>query len=182
MTNSMTGSGKNEMADVLRVQIEINNLESHLALLKDQLTTDKISFNRFLNRPSYLEVFTVDSLAEMAVPADISTLNDSLLNHPIVKMYEAESEANAAKLDKVTRMGYPVVGLGLNYMIIRKREGNTAMMNGNDMVMPMVSVSLPIYRKKYKAMRHESEFMRDAATMSAEDVTNNLRVNVSGDY
>jgi cobalt-zinc-cadmium efflux system outer membrane protein len=42
--------------------------------------------------------------------------------------------------------------------------------------MPMVSLTLPIYRKKYKAMRHEAELMRDAARFSSEDVTNNLRV------
>jgi cobalt-zinc-cadmium efflux system outer membrane protein len=40
----------------------------------------------------------------------------------------------------------------------------------------MVSLTLPIYRKKYKAMRHEAELMRDAATMSAENTTNDLRV------
>ncbi len=176
MASPMAGNGQNNMVNVLRVQIEINNLENRIALMKDQLATDKISFNRFLNRPGYSEVFTGDSLVELPVPADILALNDSLLNNPLVKMYEAQSEANAAKLDKVTRMGYPMVGLGLNYMIIQKREGNTAMMNGNDMVMPMVSLTLPIYRKKYKAMRHESEFMRDAATLSAENAINNLRV------
>ena len=176
MGSSMEEKGKNDMVNLLRVQIEIHELENRIALLKDQLATDKISFNRFLNRPSSAEVFTGDSLTEMPVPSDILTLTDSLLNHPMVKMYYAESEANAAKLDMVTRMGYPMIGLGLNYMIIQKREGNTEMMNGNDMAMPMVSLTLPIYRKKYKAMRHEAEFMRDAATKSAEDVTNNLRV------
>jgi outer membrane protein TolC len=44
------------------------------------------------------------------------------------------------------------------------------------MTMPMVSLTLPIYRKKYKAMRHEAELMRDAARFSSEDLTNNLRV------
>ena len=73
-------------------------------------------------------------------------------------------------------MSYPMLGLGLNYMVIQKREGNTAMMNGNDMAMPMVSLTLPIYRKKYKAMRREAELMRNAANLSAEDVLNNLRV------
>ena len=51
------------------------------------------------------------------------------------------------------------------------------MMNGNDMIMPMASLTIPIYRKKYKAMRQEAEFTRDAAKFSAEDVKNNLRVN-----
>ena len=177
MGGSMGGSGKNDMVNFLRVQIEIHELENKLALLQDQLTTDKVSFNRYLNHASSSEVFTGDSLTEVPIPSDILTLADSLVNHPMVKMYEAESEANAAKLVMVRRMGYPMVGLGLNYSVIQKRDGVPPMMNGNDMIMPMISVTLPIYRKKYKAMRHEAEFMRDAATVSAENVTNNLRVN-----
>ena len=175
--SGMSGSGKNDMVNLLRVQIEMHELENRIALLQDQLTTDKVSFNRYLNRVPSSEVFTGDSLTEVPVPSDILTLADSLVNHPMVKMYEAESEANAAKLAMVTRMGYPMVGLGLNYSIIQKRDGVPPMMNGNDMIMPMISMTLPIYRKKYKAMRHEAEFMRDAATVSAENVTNNLRVN-----
>jgi outer membrane protein TolC len=170
----MGGSG-NDMLNLLRVQIEIRSLENRIALLKEQLITDKVSFNRFLNRPSASEVFTEDSLEQIPIPSDILIMADSLVNHPMVKMYQAESEANSAKLDMVTRMGYPMVGLGLNYMIIQKRYGNTSMMNGKDMTMPMVSITLPIYRRKYKSMRHEAEFMRDAANMSVENVTNNLR-------
>jgi outer membrane protein TolC len=168
--------GKDDMVDLLRVQIEIHELENRIFLLKDQLATDKVSFNRFLNRTASSEVFTGDSLVPAPIPSDILSLTDSLQNHPMVKMYEAESEANAAKLEMVTRMSYPMVGVGLNYMLIQKREGNTAMMNGKDMTMPMISLTLPIYRKKYKAMRQEAGLMRDAATLSAEDATNNLRV------
>jgi outer membrane protein TolC len=175
--SGMSGSGKNDMVNLLRVQIEMHELENRIALLQDQLTTDKVSFNRYLNRVPSSEVFTGDSLTEVPVPSDILTLADSLVNHPMVKMFEAESEANASKLAMVTRMGYPMIGLGLNYSIVKKRDGVPPMMNGNDMIMPMISVTLPIYRKKYKAMRHEAEFMRDAATVSAENVTNNLRVN-----
>jgi outer membrane protein TolC len=177
MGSYMGGSGKNDMVNLLRVQIEIHEFENRIALLQDQLTTDKVSFNRYLNRVPSSEVFTGDSLTEVPVPSDILTLADSLVNHPMVKMFEAESEANASKLAMVTRMGYPMIGLGLNYSIVKKRDGVPPMMNGNDMIMPMISVTLPIYRKKYKAMRHEAEFMRDAATVSAENVTNNLRVN-----
>jgi cobalt-zinc-cadmium efflux system outer membrane protein len=167
---------KDDMVNLLRVQIEIHDLENRIALLKDQLTTDKVNFNGFLNRSASSEVFTGDSLLQAPMPSDILTLTDSLVNHPMVKMYEAESEANSAKLEMVTRMGYPMLGVGLNYMMIQKREGNTATMNGKDMTMPMVSLTLPIYRKKYKSMRHEVELMRDAAELSAENANNNLRV------
>jgi outer membrane protein TolC len=175
MGGSMGGSGKDDMVNLLRVQIEIHELENRIAFLKEQLNTDKVGFNRFLNRPVSSEVFTGDSLMEAPIPSDIIILADSLVNHPMVKMFEAESEASAAKLEMVNRMSYPMLGLGLNYMVIQKREGNAAMMNGNDMTMPMVSLTIPIYRKKYKAMRREAELMRDAANLYAEDLTINLR-------
>ena len=35
-------------------------------------------------------------------------------------------------------------------------------MNGKDMIMPMVTVTLPIYRKKYKAMQTEADFLKSA--------------------
>ena len=177
MGNSMAGNVNNDMVNLLRVQIEIHDLENRIALLQDQLTTDKVSFNRFLNRAPHTGVIPCDSLMEVSIPSDILTLADSLGNHPMVKMYEAESDANAAKLTIVSRMGYPMVGLGLNYSVIQKRDGKTSMMNGNDMIMPMVSLTLPIYRKKYKSMRHEAELLRDAAKLSAENARNDLSVN-----
>jgi len=177
MSGSMGGSGKDDMVNLLRVQIEIHELENRIALLKDQLFTDKVSFNRFLNRSPTAEVFTGDSLDLVPVPLNILSLSDSLINNPMVKMYQAESEANAAKIDMATKMGYPMLGVGLNYMLIQKREGITSMMNGKDMKMPMVTLSLPIYRKKYKAMRNEAEFMREAANQSENDAVNNIRVN-----
>jgi outer membrane protein TolC len=174
MSTSMGGNGNNDMVNLLRVQIEIHDLENRIAFLKDQLTTYKASFNRYLNRPPSYEVFTGDTLT---VPSDILTMKDSLANHPMIKMYEAESEANSAKLKMVTRMGYPMLGLGVNYMIIQKREGLNPIMNGKDMIMPMVNLTIPIYRKRYKAMRREAEMMRDASSEYATSVSNDLNVN-----
>jgi len=69
-----------------------------------------------------------------------------------------------------------MLGVGLNYMINQKREGNTFMMNGNDMVMPMFSVSIPIYRKKYDAMQKEAQLMQEAGKQQTISLQNNLQV------
>jgi len=177
LSSSMGNGSKGDMVNLLRIRIEIQSLENRIALLKDQLISDKVGFNLFLNRYPLSEVFTGDSLIEPPVISDILSLTDSIANHPMVKMYKAEALANAAKLTMATRMGYPMLGLGLNYMLIRPRSDNTSMMNGKDMIMPMVSVTLPIYRKKYKAMQQEAEYMREAATESAVEMMNNLQFN-----
>lgn len=176
MGSSMNAANKGGLVDLLRVQIEINTLENQIALLRDQLTTDKVSFNRLLNRPPQTDVFTGDTLIETPVPDNLLSLSDSLVNHPMVRMQEAEAQANDAKLIMVTRMGYPMIGAGVNYMLIQPRENNTSMMNGKDMIMPMVSITLPIYRKKYKAMQQEAIMLREAAIARARETLNNLQL------
>ena len=69
-----------------------------------------------------------------------------------------------------------MLGIGVNYMLINKRPGVVEEMNGENMVMPMVSVSLPIYRKKYKSMKNEAVLMQEASELSRDDLRNSLRV------
>jgi len=47
-------------------------------------------------------------------------------------------------------------------------------MNGKDMIMPMVIVTLPIYRKKYNAMREESILLKTATAQNYEATANSL--------
>jgi outer membrane protein TolC len=173
---SMGGSNQGGMLSLLRVQMEIGTLENRLKLLNDQLITDEVRFNSILCRRPGTEVFSTDSLNEEQLPGLISLMIDSVVNNPMVKMYEADRVANESRISMVTKMGYPMVGIGVNYSVIQKSTGSSSMMNGKDMVMPMVTATLPIYRKKYTAMRHEAEFLRDVSAESAQNVRNDLTV------
>lgn len=68
-----------------------------------------------------------------------------------------------------------MVGLGLNYSLINKNEMSTSAMNGKDMVMPMVLVTLPIYRKKYKAMQSEVMLQTKATEQGIKAAANSLQ-------
>jgi outer membrane protein TolC len=52
---------------------------------------------------------------------------------------------------------------------------STSSMNGKDMIMPMISVILPIYRKKYIAMRTESDLLSTAASLNYQATANSLQ-------
>ena len=52
---------------------------------------------------------------------------------------------------------------------------STAEMNGNDMIMPMVTLTLPIYRKKYKAMQEEARLLNKATSQGIEATANALQ-------
>lgn len=71
-----------------------------------------------------------------------------------------------------------MIGLGVQYMVIGKTNdpmfgmGN---MNGKDMIMPMVSVTLPIFRKKYDAQQKESKLWRESSDERFKDIFNTLK-------
>ena len=90
-------------------------------------------------------------------------------------MLQFEQKSLEARKQMVTRMSYPMVGIGLNYTVISKSPMSTSSMNGKDMIMPEVKVTLPIYRKKYKAMQKEAEFLKSANLHAYKATANSLQ-------
>ncbi len=171
------GSPQSGMANVLRVRMEILEQQNRLALLTDQRRTEEAGFNALLNRAAGTPVQTADSLMMAPLPANKLAIADSILrNNPMLTMLENETASYAAMEEKAKKMGLPMLGVGLNYMLIQKREENMSMMNGKDMVMPMVAVSIPIYRKKYRSMQNEARLMQQAGSQRSADLKNNLLV------
>ena len=58
-------------------------------------------------------------------------------------MLDFEKQSLEARKKMVTRMGYPMVGLGLNYSLMEKSNASMGepSMNGKDMIMPMVVIT-----------------------------------------
>ena len=170
---SSKGSG---MVDVLRVQMEIAELVNRIEVAKDMLVTEIARFNSLLNRPSGTIVHIPSNLSPVVLPLELNALADSLKNNPMLRMSLAEKAAGEAQRVMATKMGKPMLGVGVNYMLIDKRPGNTSMMNGNDMIMPMVSFTIPFFSKKYKAMEREAKFRIEASEKSYENTRNDLEV------
>lgn len=53
---------------------------------------------------------------------------------------------------------------------------STSSMNGQDMIMPMLTVTLPIYRKKYNAQQAETKFAKSAVEQNYKATANALQV------
>jgi len=108
-------------------------------------------------------------------PAMLTLSDSSLNNNPMLGMLRFEQQSLEARKLMVTKMGYPMVGVGLNYSLIGKSDMSTSPMNGSDMVMPMVTITLPIYRKKYKAKQAEVELEKAANKQNYQATANALQ-------
>ncbi len=183
-SSSMTGmsasdgmSGSAGMTDVLRVQMEINELQNNLSLLEDKRSVLVARFNELLNRSRQEPVDLRDSLEKVSLPFDLSVIPDSILSrNPMLHMLTQEGAAYDARAEMNRKMGLPMVGVGLQYDLFRKGENSPGMMNGMDMVMPMVTISLPVWRKKYNAAVSEANGMKQAVAYQKEALENQLLV------
>jgi outer membrane protein TolC len=164
------------LADVYRIQIESGDLENNIALLKNQRNSIIAKFNTYLNRPPMSPVYTYENITMDSLEFLLTTVSDSMLAHnPMLGMLDFEKQSYEARKRMVTRMGYPMVGLGINYSLIGKSTMSASAMNGKDMVMPMVVLTLPIYRKKYTAMQNEAELLKEATSANYQSTANSLQ-------
>jgi outer membrane protein TolC len=175
---NISKSSGGSMIDVLRVQLEINELENNLALLEDSKIPIIARINQLLNREKDEPVIFSDTIMAASMPILLNEIPDSIkINNPMMKMLEQEESAYIAQGKMNQKMGLPMIGVGLQYEIFKQRANSESRMNGRNMLMPMATVTIPIWRKKYSASVRESDFMRQAVVEQKQDVSNQLMVN-----
>ncbi len=173
MGSSSTNSG---LSDLYRIQMEVGELENSIELLGNQRNTIIAQFNSYLNRPVVSPVFTPETITPDSLGLSLIAVSDSMLaNNPMLVMLEYEKQSIEARKKMVSRMGYPMMGLGLGYSLISKNEMSTSSMNGRDMLMPMVTVTLPVYRKKHNAMQTEAVILKTATSQNYQAIVNSLQ-------
>jgi outer membrane protein TolC len=171
-----SSSGATSLSDVYQIQIETGNLEDNIATLGNEELVVMARFNSQLNRPQKTSVYVPDLLP--VEPLDIAYLSvsDSMFTrNPMLGMLQYEQQSLEARVRMQKQMGLPMVGLGVNYSVIAKSPMSTSSMNGQDMIMPMLTVTLPIYRKKYNAQQAETKFMKKATEQNYQATANALQ-------
>ncbi len=163
-------SGEGALADVVRVQLQRNELETNIKLLEDKRRPLQISFNKLLNRDDVETIALPDTLL---LPA-VDFLQDSLNANPKLTRLDAQNQALALQQQVIAKDRMPRIGAGLDYVVVQKRTDIDLPENGKDVLMPMVTVTLPIWQKKYDAMAQEVALMQQATDASKENVRNQL--------
>ena len=161
--------------DLLQLRIETGTVVNTIASLKQRRQVMTTQFNLLLNRKPDIPVTLAEKLPVPYGDYQSVALFDSIKqNNPMLKMSKADIEAYRYRQTMNRKMGYPMVGIGLNYTVVGKSEMSTLSMNGKDMIMPMLSVKLPLYRKKYTASVREAQLLEQSASENAINVQNML--------
>ncbi len=159
--------GKATVVSVLRIQIRENELREKSETLQQEFEALRASLNALLNRESRVAVTIEDSLKipeKDAGPEELSvSLHPELLKFD--KLYESVQQAEALN----QKESAPRLGVGVDYIPVQERAGMTMNDNGKDIVMPMVSLSVPVFNSTYGSRtRQNSLRQKELAAMKAE--------------
>lgn len=147
-------NGKTGMVDVIRIDISINEVEEKLNILKMKIKPIETRFNSLLNRDETSKIIAPITLV---VKDSISYSRDSISQHPRLKAIEYQMKASNEKVALAKKMGMPQFGIGLDYVFVGQRNDMNIDGSGQDVVMPMLSMSIPLNRPKYNSYQKEAE-------------------------
>lgn len=164
--------GKASAVDVLRLQIRQNELEELLQVLSYQYESKQIEFNKLLNRDDSTPVEVSDVLKVPEQPKMHEPVN--LTIHPELtrfdKLYASVEQSEIMNQKESNSM----IGFGLDYIYVEKRPDVDFSDNGKDVLMPMISLSIPIFNKKYRSQTRQNELKQLEIESQKKDRLNKL--------
>ncbi len=169
--------GKASAVDVLRLQMRQNELEQSKQVLAQLYLAEQTTFNKLLNRDKSIEI---DLVSELTIPLN-ETLNDTenLALHPELTKYDKlfQSVQQSELLNQ--KDSQPMIGFGLDYVSVSERPNMNFSDNGKDIVMPMVSLSIPIFNKKNKSQTRQNALKQQEITFQKQERENVLETALS---
>jgi outer membrane protein TolC len=176
ISNSKFKNGNGTLVDVLRVDIMLKEAKTTLGILNKKEKPLMASFNKLLNRDEMQPVAITDTIVVEPV---LSGYNKDafIVDHPLMNSIDLKTKASEASERAAIKQGLPKFGVGLDYVMVDERTDMALPDNGKDVLMPMLTVSLPIFRGKYKAAVKEAQLMQESYTFQRKEIANSLNSN-----
>ncbi|APG65921.1 MULTISPECIES: TolC family protein [Tenacibaculum] len=164
--------GKASAVDVLRLQMRQNEMQQLKDVLEQQFLAEQTNFNKLLNRDKSV---TVNVINELNIPSENFEINtDNLVLHPELLKYDKiyQSVEKSELLNQ--KENNPMIGFGLDYVNVAKRPNMSFSDNGKDILMPMVSVSIPIFNNSYKSKTRQNQLQQQEILAQKQERKNTL--------
>lgn len=169
-------NGLVSQVDVLRAQIEQEDLNTRIALLEDNRKVLIRTLNELRNTDNEAEINAPDTL----IFNSFSHSDEELLarikeQNPGLERLRYAQEAQSATIKVNRNEGTPSFGIGLDYIMTGERDDVASLSdNGKDAIIARASIKVPLFRKKYNAQVQEAELELESTLESIQAMENKL--------
>ena len=165
-------NGKGSLTDALRVDIMNTSAETNLEVLNQKIKSANARLNSLLGRDYDSPIEITERLTVPDSPYQASI--DSIQHNPLLESLDLKIQAGELKHKLAIKQGLPNLGAGVDYVMVDKLNDMALVDNGKNVLMPTVTMSIPIFRKKYDAAKKEALLLTEAYQAKKQDVSNNL--------
>jgi outer membrane protein TolC len=160
--------------DILRVQIEKEDLIVQAAAFEDSKKVLQQRFSELLNRSETQQATIPDTLLASPLPLPVPELKRlTLQQNPRLTKLDYEAASASGSIDVARKEGLPKFGLGADYIFTGKREAALAD-NGKDVIVGRIGIQIPLYRKKYRAQEKQAQLRLQAVRDRMESTQDGL--------
>jgi cobalt-zinc-cadmium efflux system outer membrane protein len=153
-------SGKGNMVDVIRIDMKKEALDIDLNLAREELTLMGSQFNLLCNAEENRKL-------DLPTKAEQQVLFETAFTHPKLEYFSLWLDGLTIKKDLAQKQFMPSFGFGLDYVFVGQSDMDVVD-SGKDAIMPMISVKVPIYRRKYKSKLAELEHIEQSVLFSKQ--------------
>ena len=167
--------GTGTHAELIRVQVELGQMEDRLAQLTAMRPAYVAELNAALNRDAAVPVPTLDALPGRVVTADPAALADlARQSNPRLLALDEQTEEQRVLTEVARKDGLPDLTVGLDYIVTNEAANPAIAESGDDPIMLSLGINLPLWRDKYDAGVRESIARRLAVSLDRADETNRI--------
>ncbi|MET6991669.1 MAG: cobalt-zinc-cadmium efflux system outer membrane protein [Sediminicola sp.] len=168
--------GNASAVDVLRLQIRQNELQAQKEVLVLDYVSEGNLFNNLMNREEALPIDLVDDLP---VSNEGEKQIWDLQFHPELEKYDRLYESITQSEILNQKEAKPDLGFGLDYIPVAERNDMNFSDNGKDIIMPMVSLSIPVFNSKYKSKTIQNALRQEEISAQKSNQKNKLKTLLS---
>jgi outer membrane protein TolC len=144
--------------DIIRAQVELAKLEDVLKSLQQLREPTVAKLNSVLNRPIEAKLNWPEKVRQEEVPLDRKLIVQALkLANPELAELSWEIQAQKASVNLAKKKFYPDIGIGLDWIQTDGAVSPTVKGSGDDPVMLMFSMNIPLWQNNYKAAQRQAK-------------------------
>lgn len=163
--------------DVLRAQIEQEDLKTNIALLEDELDVQKSAFNTLRNVPLDADILLPTSLDVSGdlFSDEVEFRQRVKTNNPDINRLRLLEEQANSELEIASNRAKPGFGVGFDYIATGERPDIPALIdNGRDALIARVNIKIPLFRSKNRAVHQQAMNNWSASKERLSDRENEL--------
>ena len=148
-------NGSASVVNVLQLQIEQNKLNEEFLKIQELEKAEEVAFANLLSDDSF-EGIQFSEMLEIPLE-DLMHEQSRLEVNPEILKYDKLFAAVQQSEIVNQKEAQPSLGLGLDYIAVQQRSDVLLNENGKDILMPMLKLSVPLFKSKHSSVAQQLE-------------------------